>query len=210
MAAYVLGHLMQALTNLAVKRLPTRENLALDPTKGTIPTLVRQAALTRVRAFIVRPTDADSSTQTVVDVSDHFVQKEGETATRDIKVRASIGEPTQADLAPQTVFDLCDHYVQQRGETATRDVYVYREGFYRGMAGALLALGLALIVRACAPYTSIKAIGIDHNFEVSELIVLALSCCASAWLFFQRYRRFGKYLVEYAVYSALVINKKGD
>ena len=124
---------------------------------------------------------------------------------------ALIGSPLGVNPAAQTVFDICDHYVQQEGDTAARDIYVYREGFYRGMAVAMLSLAPALVARACATGASIKAFGIEHLFTVSQLLVLALAGCIFSLLFFQRYRRFGSYLVKNALYGTLLISgNKGE
>lgn len=167
MVAYVSGHLVQALANLVARLRPSNVDLVLDPSTGTIPTEVVQAAHARARALI--------------------------------------GSPQDVNLAAQTVFEICDHYVQKEGETATRDMYVYRKGFYRGMAVALLSLAPALIARACLMGASINAFGIEHRFTVSQLLVLAIASSIFSLFFFQRYRRFGSYLVKNAVYGALVI-----
>ncbi len=73
------------------------------------------------------------------------------------------------------------------------------------MAVALLSLAPALIARACLMGASINAFGIEHRFTVSQLLVLAIASSIFSLFFFQRYRRFGSYLVKNAVYGALVI-----
>jgi len=160
MVAYVAGHLVQALTNLAFK--------AQD---GTFPAEVVSAAQKKARDLI-KPSGT-------------------------------------GDLAPKTIFEICDHYVMQEGETATRDVYVYRKGFYRGMSAALLLLALALVVRACVPGATIALFGAERQFTLPELLVLAAGAGLFGWAFYQRYRRFERYLNNYAVYSALAIRDKG-
>ncbi len=86
MVAYVSGHLVQALANLVARLRPSNVDLVLDPSTGTIPTEVVQAAHARARALIGSPQDVNLAAQTVFEICDHYVQKEGETATRDMYV----------------------------------------------------------------------------------------------------------------------------
>jgi hypothetical protein len=126
------------------------------------------------------------------------------------KARSMIGVPEWVALKPQTVFDICDHYVMQEGQTATRDVLVYREGFYRGMAAILPLLACALVVRAFEPGDIVVKFGsaFERQFMQRELAVLAVGICLVAAAFYQRYRRFEHYRINYAVYGALVIGDK--
>jgi hypothetical protein len=125
------------------------------------------------------------------------------------RAAALLGLARDVALSRETVFDACDHFVQHKGKTASRDIYVYREGFYRGMVVATLAIALALVGRACVGGVSLQVFGQRTEFSVTQLLALSVLCGCSAVLFFRRFRRFGTYLVKYALYSTLIGSTPG-
>jgi hypothetical protein len=172
--AYVMGHVVQALANLGMRRLTSTVDLVLDPRASGLPPEIRAAANHKIR-------------------------------------KAMQLDDTETPLSARSLFEACDHYVQQNCNTATRDVYVYREGFYRGMTVATAMIGLGLLIRSLVPGADIRAFGLHLHFTMGQGLTSALLCVAFSVLFFQRFRRFGEYLIRYAIFSTLLtITKKPE
>jgi hypothetical protein len=114
-------------------------------------------------------------------------------------------------LDEQLIFDACDHWVQQNGRTQSRDIYVYREGFYRGLAISLLLFAFASLI-CVGRARSFLAMGeISLALNRYEMLVVVVISLLGARFSFLRYRRFGRYLVKYSLLSALINEAKtGD
>lgn len=114
------------------------------------------------------------------------------------------------ELPRRMIYNVCDHYLQQKGDIASRDIYVYREGFYRGIAVASVALAIGFIVRAVDSGATIAIWGIESNLALGPLITLTFVSLLMSCLFFLRYRRFAKYRAVNSVYGCLVISGGDD
>jgi len=106
------------------------------------------------------------------------------------------------------LYQICDETVAQLGITSDRDIYIYREGFYRGLTISPLFLCGALLVRATIPGTTLKLSDTLQSLRWPELVSLALLSLGSAWLSFNRYRRFGRYRVKQAILGFLLLHTK--
>lgn len=116
-----------------------------------------------------------------------------------------VGLKTSGKLPASSVYEICDAYVQQKGINDSREVFVYREGFYRGLFMSMALLSATLFLRAFCANSEVVWFGVHHEFTWSELVFLAVISGSASWLFFRRFRRFGKYLLSHGIYSALVI-----
>ncbi len=105
---------------------------------------------------------------------------------------------------------ICNTAIAQRADYGDRDVYIYREGFYRGLAVSFLALSLALVGRAAVPGAVLHIAGQIRPVPAYLLLVLAGLSLAASWLMFQRYRRFGDYRVTHAIVSFLTLQEGDD
>jgi hypothetical protein len=116
-------------------------------------------------------------------------------------------QPGGTALPPAVVYDVCDTFVQQKGKTESRDIYIYREGFYRGMFLATGLLAAAMIWRAFCQDSRLIVSGKFIHFSSWELVAFACVFAIASILFFQRYRRFGKYLIANSIYAALILKE---
>lgn len=110
-----------------------------------------------------------------------------------------------ADLTPSSLYELCDAYVQQKGVCDSREIYLYREGFYRGLSTATALLAVAILLRIFCAKSEVFFGEFHHALSRPELGFLAIASAGSSWLFFRRFRRFGRYLVTHGIYTALVL-----
>lgn len=168
-AAYLIGHLIQAVANLGFMTIwiPT-----VDLVFGTkAPLALPAPIIAEAHAFALEKTKL----------------------------------PTGSKISGSQTFEICDAFLQQRGNSDTRDIYVYREGFYRGCFISSLLLGAAIILRALCKDSKLLIDGRYMSFSRLELLAVAFVLMGSAILFFQRFRRFGKYLIANSIYSALVL-----
>ncbi|MGO9228831.1 MAG: hypothetical protein ACLQKA_06415 [Bryobacteraceae bacterium] len=106
-------------------------------------------------------------------------------------------------LEPEVIYDIADHDTLQRGKTEARDIYVYREGFYRGMTGALLLFGTGCLFRMAGSRPSLIVSGVRIYLERPALLWTSTVAIAMAVAAFFRYQRFARYRVKYAFYSLL-------
>jgi hypothetical protein len=113
-------------------------------------------------------------------------------------------------LSPSSVFAVCDVYLDQKGRSSTREIYVYREGFYRGLALSSALLSLALVVRGLFANSTVLFNKQSISFSHSQCFVLAGICCLLAWASWQRFRRFGKYLVANSLLAAVILQQSGE
>jgi len=107
-------------------------------------------------------------------------------------------------LEPRWIFRALDEYMCRTGETGDRDMFVYREGFYRGTAIALLLISVALAVRMCIPGCSIQLNKDVFCVSRWEIVFNLLISAGIAVLFVRRYRRFAEYRVTHAVMAGLI------
>lgn len=121
------------------------------------------------------------------------------------KVRGALGLAEDADIAPRTLYAFMDHFLCQNGRTAERDIYVYREGFYRGMAVSACIFALGCFVSSTGPDLTVDGFALHCHLSTKSLIVVGLAGVVSAVLSFLRYRRFSGYRVRNALYGFLSV-----
>jgi len=126
-------------------------------------------------------------------------------STLEKRVREALGLTGNGILKPKTIYHVAEHHVLQHGKTEARDVYQYREGFYRGMAPALLLLGIGCVVRLHGPEGSLRVVGMQLYFTIPALLCGGVLAVGIAIFSFLRYLRFAGYRVRYAYYSYLVM-----
>jgi hypothetical protein len=157
-AAYLVGHLLQAAANIALKMSRTQDaDLAADVLAG-VP-VPRRAAL----------------------------------------VEAAGGDE------PSWIYRFADVMVLQRGNPADRDLFVYREGFYRGMAGAFACAIAAGAIRWSRDGTSVVIRGVADNVPSSAFVVLLVIFVIGLVLSVGRYRRFARYRVSAAIWGCVAL-----
>ncbi len=103
------------------------------------------------------------------------------------------------------LFALVDEARILRERSGDRAIYIYREGFYRGMAiaTACLALGvMCLIVRG--PVTVALAEDLILMARRAELVVVLLVSVGCVVGFYYRMQRFGRYRVQRALYQYIL------
>lgn len=109
------------------------------------------------------------------------------------------------EMDPKLLHQVCDETVAQFGSTSDRDVYIYREGFYRGLAVSFLMLFLCLAIRALIPGASLIVSEKVQPIGMSMLLFFDIVLFIAAWLSFTRYKRFGSYRVKEAVIGFLLL-----
>lgn len=118
------------------------------------------------------------------------------------KACAAIGLSGENQLTPELIYEISDHYVLQNGKTEVREIYVYREGFYRGMAAGLFFLSGGLLFHASGT-SSLNVGGFYIALNLSGIAFLSSTSVVMAILSIHRYFRFANYRVKYALYSML-------
>jgi hypothetical protein len=98
-----------------------------------------------------------------------------------------------------------DEYTVQSGTAGDREIFVYREGFYRGMALSLFFLSLAIVVRMVFAGASIRFTKGLFLVSWPELFTTAAVIGGIGYLFLERYRRFAEYRITHAIVAALVL-----
>lgn len=168
-AAYVCGHLAQAVTNHITKWLGLLPENEVFCKKSGIPTAVRLSL--------------------------------------EDKARKTAGLSADEQLTPLVLYDIADHTVIQLGKTEIREIYVYREGFYRGMAFGLFLLAIGCLVKMVTPVDSFSVFGVSLILTKWTLSWTGLIALLAAYLSFGRYQRFATYRVKYAFYSFLAMEQ---
>jgi hypothetical protein len=107
-------------------------------------------------------------------------------------------------VEPMWIFRAVDEYALQNGKSGDRDIFVYREGFYRGMALSLFILSSSLLVPMFVPASLAFANGIVHVSRWA-LLLTTLITTAVGYLFVRRYQHFVEYRVTHAVLAAFVV-----
>ena len=179
---YLLGHLVQALANLLLSPFKDPEELALSPE--------------------LKPEEKSGKSE-----ADKNRLPEPLISLAKSKVSAMAHIPLP-DVKSHLLYRFCDETVVQAGMIHDRDMYIYREGFYRGMAVSFLLLLLALVVRALIPTPYLSLSGTPHPIASTTLLSIAVVPLLGIWLCFNRYKRFGHYKVEQAVIGFLVLQAK--
>jgi hypothetical protein len=117
------------------------------------------------------------------------------------KVQRLIGE-----AANQAVWlcRLCEELVTQQGRNEQRELFEYRMGFYRGSAGALALLTLALVIPLLRKATTIQLVE-NVNLSPYHLMFAAFLMAVGSWLSCRRYANFAKILVYRALLGSIAI-----
>ncbi len=113
-------------------------------------------------------------------------------------------------LTSRWLFRICNTAIAQRGDYGDRDVYIYREGFYRGLAVAFLALGASLVLRAVTPGAALDITGAVRPVGWPVWLFLAALSLGASWLMFKRFQRFADYSVTHAVVSFLTLREGNE
>lgn len=120
------------------------------------------------------------------------------------KAAALAGMPEQA-IDAEWLFRICDEAVVQRGNLGDREIFVYREGFYRGLCFALVALAAALVVRMAHGEITLALSAGPKKMGWEFVAFFLVTCLAFIYLCFQRFRRFGRYRISQAILAFLVM-----
>ncbi|MDP9350092.1 MAG: hypothetical protein M3P51_00885 [Chloroflexota bacterium] len=110
-------------------------------------------------------------------------------------------------LNSRWLFRICNTAIAQRGDYGDRDVYIYREGFYRGLAVAFLVLSASLLLRAARPGAALDIAGSVRSVDWTVWLFLAALTLGTSWLMFKRFQRFADYSVTHAVISFLTLHE---
>ncbi len=109
-------------------------------------------------------------------------------------------------LPPKWLVRFCDTSIMLSGSAGDREVYVYREGFYRGLAIGCLVLfvGITAFIIRLTIWPISVTIGVV-GWEITRrdlgfFLVLAAAC---SFLSYQRYERFGAYRATHALLGFL-------
>lgn len=113
------------------------------------------------------------------------------------------GVPVEA-IGGQDLYGLMDGYALQHGKTETRDMYIYREGFYRGLAVAFLFIAFGAIIRLLGEHHAAVIGGRAVLSREMLLFLLAASLFATR-ICYQRFRRFESYRLNHSLYSFLAL-----
>lgn len=141
----------------------------------------------------------------------HRILTEHSVSSPDIVLQANkracikMGLSAENDLTMKTLYDFMDHYLQQHGNTESRNIYVYREGFYRGLAGGLLLLAIGTIILMTGEQGNFSAFGATIKVTKPCAGFLGVFSIIMALLSMVRYRRFLIYRVKNTLYSFLAI-----
>lgn len=114
------------------------------------------------------------------------------------------------DLGPKWLYAIFDQAVVASGHVEDRDIYIYREGFYRGSAVALFALGVAILIRWRVPEASLVFCGTEVALPPGFTFVLGLLVIGASALTFTRWIRFGKYRVSHSLVVFLAERNLGS
>lgn len=106
------------------------------------------------------------------------------------------------------VIRTCEHEVIVSGPTSEREIYVYREGFYRGMAVSLTAMCFGCVLAISVP--TYRSYVFQFGTSLSELGALALLSASLAVGMYVRAIRFANYRISLTLcYYLLPDSKKG-
>lgn len=118
---------------------------------------------------------------------------------------AAAGKDSGTDLDAETVFEVAKSRLLQHGKAETREIYIYREGFYRGMALALLVLAVGFLVRFVPDGAKFHAAGVGINASGPVFFANAIVAVLMSHFFYERYKRFLGYRIKFIYYSLLTV-----
>lgn len=121
------------------------------------------------------------------------------------KAHVVLGIPSDTPLDVAIVCEVADHFLQQKGKTETRDVYIYREGFYRGLAVALVVLAVGAILRTLNAPGELAAFGVSIPVDRPSLLTVAVLAIVMAALSTMRFLRFATYRIKNSLYGFVMI-----
>ena len=122
-------------------------------------------------------------------------------ATTQLATTLRLPTIVRADL----VYQLCDEIVVQKGVRENREVYIYREGFYRGMAVSLAIFVMAVILRASCPPTYLALASGVYAVPISAYVLVILPGALGVLLLWRRYLRFARRRVFAALAGFLAV-----
>lgn len=114
-------------------------------------------------------------------------------AKRSLKSRLNVNF---GHLSVQEISSLATARLTDLKKTDIHDVYVYREGFYRGSMAGYILFGAALLFRSLRGATFISVHGAVHQVGLAPILYLLFLSLLTAFVFYKRYVRFGKYRLE--------------
>lgn len=190
--AYIAGHMAQALSNLLLKALewPWKRLRSWQRTHNW-------HQFQRHRWF------CSNEHIHLADGAHERLPAEFLNAAR-TKAAALSGVPEQA-IDAEWLFRICDEAVVQRGNPGDREIFVYREGFYRGLCFALVALAAALVVRMAHGGITLALAAGPRKMGWEFVTFFLVTCVVFIFLCFQRFRRFGRYRISQAILAFLVM-----
>lgn len=124
------------------------------------------------------------------------------------KIQGNFGN-TLKDMDEKWVYLICDRATLGDG-AGLLEMYVYREGFYRGMFFAVLALGISCFGRWAGEMPSSAILPDREEIMLKYILVAAIVLCVSSLFFFQRYGRFREYRIHHALLGFLVQKEKKE
>jgi tetrahydromethanopterin S-methyltransferase subunit B len=103
------------------------------------------------------------------------------------------------------LYDACDASVAQYGSTANREIYIYREGFYRGLVVGFSIGLIGLLVRLLVGGAQVQNGDDIDPIPSSTLWFLVCFVAVGIVLTYIRYRRFREFRIKNAFLSYLVL-----
>lgn len=119
-----------------------------------------------------------------------------------------LGSSAGTSLDVALVHEVADHFLQQKGKTESRDIYIYREGFYRGIAMALVILAGGAIVRTFNSPGLVSLFGVTIPLERPSLFAIAVLALIMAALSVMRFQRFATYRIKNSLYAFIILPLK--
>jgi len=189
LSAYYVGALIQALMSGGVKHvLGKAEELMLDSPDVKETGRLRRLLREKMRRFAVG--------------------KHWDPIPAEIRKSAQDkGERLIGRAACEAVWlcRLCEELVTQQGRNEQRELYEYRMGFYRGSAGALALLTLALMVPLVNTATTIQLVDNGAKLTRYQFVFAAALTTVGSWLSCRRHATFAKILVYRALLGSIAI-----
>ncbi len=105
------------------------------------------------------------------------------------------------------IASLAQTSLLQNGKTDDFDVLLYREGFYRGSSASYFLLAIALLFRTYRAGTFIIFHSVLYRLNLAPLGFAAALSLAFAFVFYQRYIRFGNYRLQHLLNFACLPEK---
>ena len=124
------------------------------------------------------------------------------------RIAAQLGKDVKdiEALSSSDVWALIDEVAADATGTANREIYIYREGFYRGMAVATSLLAVSLLAHFGKSICMATAISAGCTGPTEVIAAFVVSCAATVG-FFLRMRRFGYYRIQRSLYRSLLADR---